>query len=303
MSVEYVNCNQCGSDNYTVLFEGRDRLHNLPGTFPVVQCRNCGLVYLNPRPDASTLPDYYPEEYTPYGSDKKTVVARIQAWLRKREAKRIAAQLPRGARVLEIGCAAGDLLRPMRDCAGLSVCGVEMSPYAADIAREQYGLDVYTGTIFDAPFPNGAFDAVIMRHVVEHFPSPRLALERSAALLRPGGLILVSTPNFDSLDRRVFGENWYDYDTPRHLTLFSAKTLARMLEKEGFAIQSIGHSLLPNDWVHSLRYVLQERLGEYPVFEMLSINNPVMLGLFMPFGIVGKALRQSGRIEVHAVKA
>lgn len=303
MSIEYVNCNQCRSDDYTVLFEGRDRIHNVPGTFPVVQCRNCGLVYLNPRPDASTLPDYYPEEYTPYGSEAKTGLAKLQAWLRRREAKRIAALLPRGARVLEIGCAAGDLLRPMRDCAGLSACGAEMSPYAAGIARDKYGLEVHTGTIFDTPFPNEAFDAVIMRHVVEHFPSPRSALERSIAYLRPGGLLLVSTPNFESLDRRIFGKNWYDYDTPRHLTVFSANTLVRMLEGVGFTIQSISYSLLPNDWIHSLRYVLEARYGRRPVFECLSIKNPVALGLFVPFGIVGKLLRQSGRIEVHAVKA
>ena len=70
--------------------------------------------------------------------------------------------------------------------------------------------------MFDSPYPDGVFDAVIMRHVVEHFHSPRSVLKRSADHLRPGGLIFISTPNFDSLDRRVFGANWYDYDTPRH---------------------------------------------------------------------------------------
>jgi 2-polyprenyl-3-methyl-5-hydroxy-6-metoxy-1,4-benzoquinol methylase len=303
MSIEYVNCNLCGSNSYTVLFEGRDRLHNVPGTFAVVQCDNCELVYLNPRPDASTLADYYPDEYTPYESEATTIAGKLQAWLRRREATRIAAMLPQGARVMEIGCAAGDLLRPLRDCAGLSVCGVEMSPYAASIARNNYGLEVHTGTIFDAPLLEEGVHAVIMRHVIEHFPSPREALEQSAIHLRPGGLLLVSTPNFESLDRRVFGENWFDYEIPRHLTIFSAKTLVRMLEGAGFTIQSIGYSLLPNDWIHSLRYVLEARIGKHPVFEYLSIKNPVALGLFVPFGIVSKVLRQSGRIEVRAVKA
>lgn len=303
MSVEKVSCALCGSDDYTLLFEGRDRIHEVAGVFPVVQCNKCNLVYLNPRPGIDSISEYYPEEYSPFESEGRSFTEKLQAWLRRREAKRIAALLPSSGRVIEIGCASGDLLRPLRDQCGLSVCGVEMSEYAAGLARDKFGLDVHTGTMFDSPYPDGVFDAVIMRHVVEHFHAPRSALKRGADHLRPGGLIVISTPNFDSLDRRVFDENWYDYDTPRHLTLFSTKTLIRMLEEEGFAIQAVHYSVVPNNWIYSLRYVLETHFGKRHIFKYLSIKNPFALVLFMPLGLIAKMLRQSGRMEIIAVKS
>lgn len=295
-----VVCDLCGANDYQVLFEGRDRLHQRPGTFPVVQCRQCQLVYLNPRPAEDTLADYYPEDYSPF-KQERGITQRVQSWLRLRQARRIQKTIPLRGRVLEVGCATGDLLVPLRDM-GVSVAGIEISQHAAEIARRDHNLEVHTGTLFDATYAPNSFDAVVLRHVIEHFPSACRALEQIFSLLKPGGVLFITTPNIDSLDGKIFGRYWHDLDPPRHLVIFSVATLCRMLEKNGFEIRNISHNAVPNDWIYSVRNVLVEHFGDGLAQKALSIRNPFMLLLFSPIGILQKILRKSGRIDVLAQK-
>lgn len=295
-----VVCDLCGANDYQVLFEGRDRLHQRPGTFPVVQCRQCQLVYLNPRPAEDTLADYYPEDYSPF-KQERGITQRVQSWLRLRQARRIQKTIPLRGRVLEVGCATGDLLVPLRDM-GVSVAGIEISQHAAEIARRDHNLEVHTGTLFDAPYAPNSFDAVVMRHVIEHFPSACRALKQIARLLKQEGLLFITTPNYDSLDRVMFGEFWHNYEIPRHQLVFSVDTLTGLLQKTGFKLLHVQHSLLPNDWVHSLHYIIAEHFDIALVAKVFSIKNPLILLVFLPFGILQRLLKKSGRIDVLALK-
>lgn len=299
--LEKINCDLCGADNTDLLFQGRDRLYGLPGMFPVVICRECRLVYVNPRPGAAALADHYPVTYKPY-LHKPGFVGRIKAILRRVEARRIRRALPAGAQLLEVGCAAGDLLLPLREL-GLKVAGVELSPYAAGIAREQHGLEVQTGTIFDCVFAERTFDAVVMRHVVEHFPSPRMALERAATLLKEGGVLFITTPNFDSVDRKMFGKYWYAFDTPRHLYVFSLRTVRKMLEDTGFYFAGARYDFVPNNWIGSVKNLVEEYLGQSFLSKVLSINNPVCILLFSPISILCSVFSCSGVVKITATKS
>ncbi len=298
--IEYVTCDLCGADDYKVLFEGKDRQHQMPGSFPVVQCHRCRLIYLNPRPAEETLSDYYPEDYSPFNRGRG-IVSRVQSWLRRRQAIRIKKSIPPGGRVLEVGCATGDLLVPLRDL-GVLVAGIEISPHAAEAVRHNHGIDVHTGTLFDAPYAPNSFDAVVMRHVIEHFPSAHHAMKKVSSLLTQGGVLFITTPNYDSLDRKVFGSFWHNYEPPRHQVVFSVNTLSLLLHQTGFHLIKIQHSLLPNDWIHSLRYIIASRFRIGPISLVLSIQNPLLLLFFLPFGILQKLLRKSGRIDVVARK-
>jgi 2-polyprenyl-3-methyl-5-hydroxy-6-metoxy-1,4-benzoquinol methylase len=302
IGTEKIKCDLCGADNFTILYQGVDRLHHLPGSFPVVRCKQCELVYLNPRPDPLTLPRYYPEDYSPYHTGNN-LTNKLQYLLRKREAARISQILPKGGRVLEVGCASGDLLTHLKNDSGLDVAGIEMSEHAAETARSVHGLNIHTGTLFDAPYNPKSFDAIVMRHVVEHFPSPRDSLQQAALLLKPGGVLLISTPNFDSLDRYIFGRFWHDLDTPRHLVIFSVDTLRHLLKDIGFETRQVNHSLVPNNWIHSIRNLLEAGFGRRRIFNFFSIKNPIALCLFLPASVLQKLLRKSGRMEVIAVKS
>lgn len=301
MILENTPCPLCSSNAYNLLFEGKDREHPIPGTFPVVQCRDCSLVYLNPRPADESLHECYPDDYDSYAFGVGSV-GKVQKYLRRQAAKKIGRFLPRGSRVLEVGCATGDLLAPLRDVAGLQVVGVELSPYAASIAIKNHELDVHIGKLVDFHFEPGSFDGVVMRNVLEHLPDPLGDLQRSSALLRKGGHIFIDVPNYDSLDRMVFGRYWYGYSTPRHLTVPSVKTLSRMLSASGFQVTEVRHSMVPNNWIGSLKNVLDEMGGEINRFKMVNFRNPLCVLLSAPLGIVQKIFGLSGRIEVVAMK-
>ena len=256
---ESARCALCRANDFDVLITGgRDRRHHLPGEFRLVRCRRCSLVYLNPRPTAESLGAYYPPDYAPYR--QRGVFGTLTRLLRRREATEIRRSLRPGADVLEVGCAAGDLMVPMRE-AGLRVTGVELSDHAASIARDEHKLDVHTGALSDVPLGRESFDAVIMRNVIEHVPDPRTDLDEASKLLRPGGLLVLRTDNVGSSDARLFRSLWYGYDFPRHLTLFSPKTLSALVESVGLDVEAVRYSLVPTHWIMSLRYWMSERGG------------------------------------------
>jgi len=297
---ENVRCNFCHADDFDVLVsDGRDRRHHLPGEFRMVRCRECGLVYLNPRPTAEALAAYYPPDYSPY--TQRGLFGKLTRWLRQREAASLRRSLSPGAEVLEVGCAAGDLLVPMRE-AGLRVTGVELSEHAATIARTRHNLDVYTGSLADAPLAGRTFDAVIMRSVIEHVPDPRGDLEKAASLLRPGGLLSLRTDNVASSDARLFGSMWYGFDFPRHLTLFSPQTLTAFVRSAGLEVTRVRFSLVPTHWIVSLGYWASERKGLGSVSRLLSPRNPLLLALGFGIAAVQSVLHDSGRFMILARK-
>lgn len=295
---EAVRCNFCGADNTDILVQdGKDRRHGLPGEFRLVKCRNCGLVYLNPRPTAEALSAYYPPEYAPYS--QRGLFGLLTRLLRRREARAIRRTLPAAAEVLEVGCAAGDLLVPLRE-EGTRVTGIELSDHAAAIARIEHHLDVRTGTLAQASFPGDSFDGIIMRNVIEHVPDPKRELAIAASLLRPGGLLFLRTDNVDSLDARVFGALWYGFDFPRHLTLFSRDTLAAFVQSVGLEVTQVRYSLVPTHWIMSLRYWVSERSGMAPMSRLISLRNPLLMAGGFAIAIVQTLMHDSGRFSVVA---
>lgn len=297
---ESVRCNFCSADNFDILLSnGRDRRHHLPGQFRLVKCRECGLVYLNPRPTAAALGAYYPPDYAPYV--QRGLFGKLTRWLRNREAAGLRRSLPAGAEVLEVGCATGDLLVPLRS-AGFRVTGVELSEHAATSARTQHHLDVHTGTLSNVPFAGRSFDAVIMRNVIEHVPDPKGDLERAASLLRPGGLVVLRTDNVASSDARLFRSLWYGFDFPRHLTLFSPSTLTECVRAAGLEVARVQFSLVPTHWIMSSRYWASERSGFALMSKLISPRNPLLLAMGFGIAAVQKLLHDSGRFVVLARK-
>jgi SAM-dependent methyltransferase len=295
-----VRCRLCGADEFDVLVEGRERRHGLPGEFRLVKCRRCDLVYLNPRPTAEALRTYYPQDYSPYRA-QRGLFGFLTRRLRRREAFQLRHSLPAAAEVLELGCAAGDLLVPLRE-AGFHVTGVELSDQAASIARMEHHLDVHTATLADAPLEGKVFDAIVMRNVIEHLPDPRTDLERAASMLRPGGLLFIRTDNVGSLDARIFGAFWYGFDFPRHLTLFSSETLPALVRSAGLEVVQVQYSLVPTHWIMSLRYWMSERPLMGTCSHLISLRNPPLLAAGFAVAVVQKLAHNSGRFVVVARK-
>lgn len=134
-------------------------------------------------------------------------------------------------RALDIGCGTGGLLQALRDH-GWAVDGIELNAKAARVAIER-GLPVLGCSVDDAPYETAMFDFVHMSHVIEHLPDPVGSLARVVEWLKPGGLLYIETPNVSSVDRRLAGPHWFDWEVPRHLVFFSPSTLEAALAKVG----------------------------------------------------------------------
>jgi 2-polyprenyl-3-methyl-5-hydroxy-6-metoxy-1,4-benzoquinol methylase len=148
---------------------------------------------------------------------------------------------------------------------GWQVAGIEINAAAARYCRETRGLDVRAGTLDDEPFAPGSFDAVLMGDVIEHLPDPRQALVQVRALLKPGGLVLISTPDIAGWAGRML-----QIKPEEHLYYFSPRTMTAMLEQVGYEVLEIApfdrhHNL--TGMVHSTTFGgLFQRLA--PVFRL-----------------------------------
>ncbi len=239
--MEQTLCAICGGSDTRPLFTLPDYLldrKDVQATF--VRCQSCGLVYQNPRPTLDEMSQHYPPEYESYSTPDDTGNASwllrqaIQLGLRKRGG--FITRHKRSGRLLDVGCATGFFLNGMRSQGNWELYGVEISPYAARIAQDRYGLNVKVGTLEAASFPEGFFDVVTMWDVLEHLHEPQKSLREIHRILKPDGLLVFRVPNAASLDARLFGPFWAGIDPPRHLYVFSPTTTEKLLQITGFSI-------------------------------------------------------------------
>jgi 2-polyprenyl-3-methyl-5-hydroxy-6-metoxy-1,4-benzoquinol methylase len=225
-----VPCPLCGSTRRRARFRGKG--------CRFVACRECALVYQNPQPLFDDLKGRYGQAYFEYEITNEANFHRLmELGLADIDFARLTAGLPAGRRFLDVGCATGRLLEAMRE-RGWHVRGVDLCPQSAEYAWSHRGVEVLAGTLEQAHFPEASFQAVHFSHLIEHVPSPRALLGEVRRILVPGGFAVVTTPNVDGLQARLFRGLWRSAIAD-HLTLFSVKTLRRLLELCGFEVQAV----------------------------------------------------------------
>src|SRR5438034_3445369 len=184
---------------------GPDRLHRAPGTFSILLCSACGTGWTVPCASAAELASFYP---TSYGYTLEPgVLGRLQRMIQRalflyvlaRPPLRAVARLSPGV-LLDVGCGRGDLGEALVR-RGWRVAGVEPSAEACALARSR-GVDATVGTLETVTYADDAFDAAVMRHSLEHVPDPIADLERVRRVVRPGGLLVISVPNFACWERK-----------------------------------------------------------------------------------------------------
>ncbi len=239
--MKVLQCPVCDSMNRRVIDALADHLSG--ERYPAARCSECGVVYLTDPPAVDEMEVHYAN---PAGRTMRQapghLFQRMQAVSFAREMKPLLSRTGRSS-LLDLGAGDGALLKWAAD-QGLTVAGIDFFPpsewphvsipyAAADLHGGRFTVDHLTAPLGKAP------NAVVMRHVLEHLHAPREAL----ATLASAGVewIYVVVPNADSLGARLFGQSWYYWDPPRHLTFFSNSTLRLILRQAGFDTVVQGH--------------------------------------------------------------
>lgn len=188
------------------------------------RCKSCSLVFVANAAVDEDLYAYY-ERRVGLGKDELYIpltTARLRAVL-----DRLAPMVP-GRRLLDVGCGEGQLI-DAAVAGGWDPLGIDLSPAAVEIAQS-FGLPCQVVDLYSDDLEFGSFDVVTMIEVLEHIPDPGPFLARAADLLRPGGLLYLTTPNLRSLGRHLLGASWPPL-SPEHVVYFSPRSLRRLVSR------------------------------------------------------------------------
>ncbi len=216
---------------------GRDDSRALDAGGSLQRCRGCRAVYWSQAWTLADLRGHYRGYYEgrPHDYDPLTE-KRYHAILERFE------QLGSVGRLLDVGCGAGHFLA-VAETRGWQATGVEVSQSALELleqvrARRGFRFAVVSGDLREAAFPSSSFAAVTLFEVIEHVRDPVATLREASRLLKDGGLLYLTTPNFNGLTRYLLGRKWRVI-APEHLCLFSLRSIRYCLGVAGFRPVSV----------------------------------------------------------------
>lgn len=218
------NCYLCGSDDLAGVYDLRE--------FSVVRCRHCNLTF-------TLLPDQHAtlrnnaECYQVQHWGKTYSRARKKFGERYRRILRMISAYKSAGRLLDVGCSLGFFLDTARE-SGFDVYGVEPVKNAASFAREELKLNITTGMLEQAKYPDRFFDIVCLFDVLEHIPDPLAALAEVSRILKKDGLLVLQCPNIESSMATLTKQHWRWLLVPQHLYHFSRETITSLLRKAGY---------------------------------------------------------------------
>lgn len=270
------SCPVCGGGKFLLGRLAYDDRYGHPGSFHLAECGNCGHLVTLPRLAEQDLPNLYgtyyprkslsPESVAEQASAVRKPFARLRRWWMGTDNQgQYAARS--GERVLDIGCGSGASLLEAQ-ALGAEAYGVEADPNVEQLASA-LGLRIHQGNIGDRPFPELAFDLIILNQVIEHIPEPDKAMMQVAARLVPGGRVVMVFPNRNSIWCRLTGARWINWHIPYHLHHFNLATFERLARRCGFEVVH-SRTITPNLWT-----VLQWRASRHPVPQ--GQPNPIWL--------------------------
>lgn len=222
-------CPICGSASNTSFCQKNEAIYR--------RCADCTHRFLTELPETKKLAPEYRERISHHGSEEKLswdyspVKERYVYGALLRKIERYSMRHTTEARLLDIGCSNGSFLVAARN-RGWHVAGMELEKHSVRIARQQR-LDVYESTLEDADIPENEFEVVTMWQLLEHIADPTQFLERVRSILRPGGVLAISTPNIESIGWCILKEDWCAVEPSVHLHLFTSVSLRYLTRKVG----------------------------------------------------------------------
>jgi 2-polyprenyl-3-methyl-5-hydroxy-6-metoxy-1,4-benzoquinol methylase len=139
----------------------------------------------------------------------------------------------RGGRLLEIGSGLGHLVGQLEDT--FDTYGIDLNHWAVKESRAVVNRSaLQTASGQELPFDDSAFSVVIIKHIVEHLPEPEKAVAEIGRVTESGGILILATPNLDSLLKPWKGDRWIGYQDPTHISLKRPAEWLAMIQSAGF---------------------------------------------------------------------
>lgn len=284
-------CGVCGNDKNNVPFTAKEMMFGLRHTFDYFKCAQCGCLQIAAIPTDMNL--YYPENYyslqPAFQQGKKKLRSKIADFLVNQSisyqigncniAGWLAQQYNPGhykdpilwmdkrmnkmARVLDIGCGSGSLLRRMKAAGFKNLTGID--PYLSVDVQEE-GLSIYSKDITTL---EGEYDYIMLHHSFEHMSNPHQVFAKLNSLLAKGGTALIRIPVVDSYAWRKYGMDWFQVDAPRHFFLHTVKSLNYLAQKYEFSIEHVFYDSLAYQISISEKYI-----RDIPFFDKTELFSP-----------------------------
>lgn len=210
----------------------KNSLDNYTKHGQIVKCRNCSLVYTNPMEDLKKIESAYEDvedkEYLQTEKFRKILLS---------QHLNLVERFSKIGKILDVGAFAGYFLELAKEH-GWEGVGVEPSQWATKEAKKR-GVTIVGKTLNDVK-TSKAYDAIVLWDVIEHLPNPKKSMEQIKKIIKKNGIIVMSTPNIDSMFARVTGSRC-PFFIRMHFILYSPKTLRKLFEDNGFKVIYCGN--------------------------------------------------------------
>jgi len=298
---EYINCPLCGQNETELKFTAQVLPHQI-GLFSfdewnIVVCQHCGFNYVNPRITEEVNQQYYKFELDGDQSFIRNhfidaAAYHIPYWQRM---VRVVQKYKQSGNLLDIGCGNGAFLKVARS-AGFHVFGQDISDYFVEYNQNENQIFVYNGELDQLNLAEETFDVITCFDVIEHHRNPKALLSEVKRLLKPGGIVIITTHDIGNVFAKFYGSKWRMIYPIGHLTYFSKKTIKRMLSRYDYKIIRLtGANTIDNNIVRELRNSIRSFFVTIMLRTLILLIYKPILDLFprlkrWKFHIKGKTL-------------
>jgi SAM-dependent methyltransferase len=227
-------CKACGAS-----LEGA-RVRGQKNGFTFLQCALCEAVTVDPFPTEAELTAFYQayEGTTDYRRKQDKKIKRASKRLQKLMA------LTQGRDFLDVGCNYGFTVEAAKRL-GLKAVGIDIDEMAVKASNESFGPSYQTISVVDYAVKGLQFDIAYSSEVIEHVPDPSAFVAALAKLVKPNGVLMLTTPDGGHWRVPQDFAKWEAAIPPEHITYFSKKGMRILLEKHGFQILKMPWRLKP----------------------------------------------------------
>jgi SAM-dependent methyltransferase len=296
-------CPACNHADFKYLgYDVPDYEYRVPYTPTLLYCGNCGLIRHESIPDYDSLGAFYPDDYLVYNKSFKeasnALYSRLKTYLYSMKAKKVAKFIGKTGNILDVGCANGAFLLSMKQFGNYRLYGLDIKNTGMDFSK--HSIDFKEGHLEEMEYPDNFFDAIILDNVLEHVPDPVVFMDKIVSILKSGGYVFGTTPNFSSVDRFVFRQYWGGYHMPRHIYLFNANNLRMFMKNAGISRIKFPITANAADWAVSVQNFMrrkrkkQDRYRRAPYF-------PIVAMVLAPVAFISSIFNMNGVMDFMCV--